>query len=75
MRNVIGVLRMGNIRMQINKGDVFLVKNQGLCMTPETIRVEVHWVDDKSVWYYKEGVYRLLSTSLERFIEVVTKGG
>lgn len=58
--------------MNIRKGDVFLVKNQGLCMTPETMRVEVYWVDDKSVWYYKEGGYRLRSTSLERFIEIVS---
>ena len=57
--------------MKINDCDVFLVKNQGLAMTPETVKVTVHWASEDAVWYYVEGKVGLRSTSLERFIEVV----
>lgn len=58
---------------EIQPGQVFMVKNQGTNITPETIEVVVHWVGPDTVHYYVSGIKELKSTSLERFIEIVSK--
>lgn len=54
----------------LHPGLTLMVGNQGRCITPQTVKVIVHWVGPDAVHYRIEGTAQLAETTIERFLDI-----
>lgn len=57
----------------LEPGKKFTANGQGMTITPQTVEVEVVWVDLWDVHYRKQGSPEVHQTPKARFLEIVNR--
>lgn len=58
---------------KIEAGESYLVRNQGMSITPLQIKVTVVWINEDAIWYRIGGGTRIEQTTLERFFKIINQ--
>jgi len=58
---------------QLIIGKQYVVRNQGTCITPDTVNVTVRWIGAGTVHYTMEDSQKIRETSVDRFLSILNE--